>query len=214
MKTSLLLLLVAVVMIASRGVASAAPVPPAIAPPSAAPPPSAEPPSGPRLLGPPSEALPPAPPEQDRPRAEKSPLIALALSIGVPTLGLAVGIPMVDREPGLGGGGAALVAASAIVGPSLGWFYAGRPGLGLATIGARVAGGALLFGAVAVSWESHASGPAEAAGLSGVGLIIGATLIDVLGPPAVIASDSSRARMAVVPMPHPRGGGLALAGSF
>jgi hypothetical protein len=213
-KTSLRLLIlvvsVAVVVVtsASGGAASAAPVPPAPAPP-----PPAEAPS----MGPPSEALPPMPPAAvapDSPRGGKSPLIALALAVGVPALGLAIGVPIADGEADLGGG-TTLAALSAIVGPSVGWFYAGRPWYGLATTGGRLAGGVLLLWAVADSFEARATSSDEARALAGVGLIIGSTLVDLIGPPAVIGRDNDRAgAVVVVPTAHPGGGGLAVAGSF
>ena len=68
-----------------------------LAPPSLAPPPPS--------LGPPSEAPPIARPEAvvpDAPRDRKSPMIGFGLTVGVPVLGLLIGVPLADRESSLG----------------------------------------------------------------------------------------------------------------
>jgi hypothetical protein len=152
-------------------------------------------------------------PAAEPPRREKSPLLALSLTIGVPLLGLAIGVPIADREPDIGGG-SMLVAASLIVGPSTGWFYAGRPWHGLATTAGRLTGGVLILRGVLGSWEATPTRSEEGMVLGGVALVLGATLVDLIGAPSVIAGDNTRVRTALVSTAHRGGGGLALAGSF
>lgn len=206
--TPLLLTLAAATIILAavagpRG-ASAAP----LAPPSLAP--------APPSLGPPSEALPVAPPEAvvpDAPRARKSPLVGLGLTVGVPALGLLVGIPLADRGSAVGLG-PLLVAASVIVGPSVGWFYAGHTGYGLATTGGRLTGGLILAWVALESWGRPLNSSGTALAWTGMAVIGASTLVDLAGVPAVIGRDNERIRATFVPTAHRGGGGLALAGSF
>src|SRR5262249_17845581 len=134
------------------------------------------------------------------------------LTVGAPLLGLAVGLP--NLYDGDSAGGVTLVVLSTIVGPSLGWFYAGRPGMALETMGVRAIGGVLLLYGLNPSLEGQPTDGNKAMAWSGAALMIGATLVDLIGPASVISRDNERARMAVVPTMHRGGGGLALAGSF
>lgn len=207
--TPLLLILTAAAIILAavagpRG-ASAAPLgPPSLAP---QPPPS---------FGPPSEALPVAPSEAgvpDAPRARKSPLVGLGLTVGVPALGLLVGIPLAERGSAVGLG-PVLVAASVIVGPSVGWFYAGHTGYGLATTGGRLTGGLILAWVALESWGRPLNSSGTTLAWTGIAVVGASTLVDLAGVPAVIGRDNERIRTTFVPTVHRGGGGLALAGSF
>jgi hypothetical protein len=181
-----------------------------LAPPSLAPPPP------PPSLGPPSEALPVALPEAvvpDAPRARKSPLVGLGLSVGVPTLGLLVGIQLAERGSAMGLG-SALIVTSVIVGPSVGWFYAGHPGYGLATTGGRLTGGLILAWVALESWGRPLNSSGTTLAWTGMAVVGVSTLVDLAGVPAVIGHDNERIRTTLVPTVHRGGGGLALAGSF
>jgi hypothetical protein len=185
---------------------------------SAAPlaPPSLAQPLPPSSLGPPSEALPVAAPEavvQDAPRARKSPVAGLALTVGVPTLGLLVGVSLAGSESSVGLG-SALIATSVIVGPSVGWFYAGHGGYGIATTGGRLGGGLLLAWVALNNWGRTPNSTSIALAWTGVAVVGASTLVDLVGVPAVIGRDNERIRTTLVPTAHRGGGGLALAGSF
>jgi hypothetical protein len=211
--TLLLTLAAAAIILAAvagpRGASAAPLASPSLAPPSFAPPPTPS-------LGPPSEALPVASPEAvvpDEPRARKSPLVGLGLTVGVPAVGLLVGIPLAERGSAVGLG-PLLVAASVIVGPSVGWFYAGHSGYGLATTGGRLTGGLILAWVALESWGRPLNSSGSALVWTGMAVIGASTLVDLVGVPAVIGRDNERIRATFVPTVHRGGGGLALAGSF
>lgn len=185
----------------------AAPPFPVAAPPPTAPSPAADAPPEAPSFGPPSEAAPPAAPVAAPPRRERSPMLAFGLSFIVPIAAVLAGAYVVDPDEDPA---AAVIVGSVVVGPSLGWFYAGRPGYGLATAAARLAGFAL---AIQVLDDRPGSND-EGAILAGAALIVTTTLIDWIGTPLVVASDNASARTAILPAVYDGGGGLSIAGAF
>jgi hypothetical protein len=145
--------------------------------------------------------------EPEVPRSgEKSTLIAFSLSFSMPVALVAGSIILLDPDEGAG---ATMLLLGGVVGPSMGWLYAGRPGLAALTAGMRLGGGLLVI-------QNLFEGDGEGAVLLGMAVFATATLIDWIGAPISVANCNERARSAVVvPAVTPGGGtGLSVVGTF
>jgi hypothetical protein len=217
-------LVLSLVVAASAGAASAAPTapPPVAAPTPAAPPvspplygpppgaesPPAAPPAAPAQswFGPPSEPRPALLAARAAPSEEKSAFIAFSLSFSLPIAAILTGVYVLPEEVG-----AVSILAGMVVGPSTGWFYAGRTGRGLLTTATRLAGGLLML---PVLDDSGSSSSDAGVVLLGATMFVAATLVDWIGPAVVVANDNARARATLVPAVQSGGFGLSLVGSF
>ncbi len=118
-------------------------------------------------------------------------LLGTALPVGV---GLAAATgnegPNASPAPGL------LVFSGAIFGPSLGHFYAGRPGRALGGIGLRVLGGAGMVAGFAMSWDraSDSAGGGDVLFGAGAALWIGSAVWDIASAPHSARVQNEKAR--------------------
>ena len=124
-------------------------------------------------------------PAQETQPAFKSPQTALWMSMLGTVVPLAMTIPTVFREssgPDDGQMEALLFLGGLVVGPSLGHFYAGRPGRAFSGMGLRIVGLGGLAGAFAMSWDSDSSG-AEPLALISLGLMATTLVWDIAAAP-------------------------------
>lgn len=114
------------------------------------------------------------------PMALKSEKTALQLSLWGTLIPVSVGtallVGMGNEESGPESGASAfppliLLTTGYLFGPSLGYFYGGRPGRAWTGVGIRVVGTGAIIAAIAASWDNPDAGGAEAAALFGLGLI-------------------------------------------
>ena len=190
-----------------------------LAPPSLQPPP-APPATQPRLVAPQTVASTSAMPE------DKNPTTALSLSV----LGTAAGLGIMVAGAETDSGGLALLGlATTLVGPSMGHFYAGEHGRGLAQTGVRAAGTGVTVGAA--FWLllecfpfpgtecEGGTGPAIAMA-SGLAVVAGSALYSIYDAPRAARRHNARARRLVLaPAPvvgpdHSSGFGLYLGGEL
>ncbi len=113
----------------------------------------------------------------------KSENTAWLLSLGGTLLPVGMGFASIDYSPdGPEDESIApslLILSGAVFGPSLGYFYGGRPGRALTGIGIRVAGTAAMVGAVAASWDNPDASGAGALALVGLGLFVASPIYDI-----------------------------------
>jgi hypothetical protein len=77
-----------------------------------------------------------------------------------------------------------MILAGTTIGPSLGYFYGGHPGHGLAGIGIRLAGEGIMAGAFAISWNGGNGADEGAVWVvamfcSGAGILAGDAIYDL-----------------------------------
>ncbi len=106
----------------------------------------------------------------------KSETTALSLSL------FGTGLPFAAAPLAGGGTGAGIVLGGAVFGPSLGHFYAGRPGRALLGIGIRSASVVALAVAIGNAWE-HESGGAAALGIGSVIVGTASMITDIAEAP-------------------------------
>ena len=124
----------------------------------------------------------------------KSPKTALLWSLLGTALPVAASAPFVWTPAAPDGAGILLVGAL-VIGPSLGHFYAGRPGRAFAGIGVRILGGAgLAVGSLASIAESGATNGSTA--IAAIGAIVGgaAILFDIIRAPHSAQVHNDRVR--------------------
>jgi hypothetical protein len=191
-------------------------------------------------LAPPSLQPPPAPPAtQLRPVApsqtvastsampeDRNPATALSLSV----LGTASGLGLMAAGASTDSGGVTLLGfATILVGPSMGHFYAGEHGRGLALTGIRAAGAGVVVGGafwllidcVAFLGTECKGGTGPAIMMAtGSAVVTGATLYSIYDAPRAARRQNARGRRLVLtPAPvvgpdHSSGFGLSLGGRF
>lgn len=116
--------------------------------------------------------------ETQRAKSERTAVLASALGTAVP---LAVGIGAVissDEESGGYEAGSLLILSGYLIGPSLGHFYAERPGAAFAGMGLRVIPFLGLGAAVAAAWDQP-SKAADALAVGSLALGAGITVWDI-----------------------------------
>ncbi len=114
-------------------------------------------------------------------RSKKTALLWSLLGTALPT---AASAPLVWKARGAPDGAAIILVGALIIGPSLGHFYAARPGPAFAGIGIRaLAGGAVAVGGLAAGSEQGATSGSNA--MAAIGAIVGgASLVwDILRAP-------------------------------
>jgi hypothetical protein len=191
-------------------------------------------------LAPPSMQPPPAPPPIQSPLVapsqtvastsampeDKNPATALSLSV----LGTAAGLGMMAVGAETDSGALGLLGiATTLVGPSLGHFYAGEPGRGVAQSGIRVGGAGLMLGGAiwlfaecfSLSGEPCEGGAGPAIVMAtGLAVTTGSALYSIYDAPRAARRQNARARRLVLtPAPvvgpdHSSGFGLHLGGQF
>jgi hypothetical protein len=115
---------------------------------------------------------------------ERSEATALLLSLCATAIPAVLAAPAAFGEGGEGQGQTAALVflGSLIVGPSVGHFYAGRPGRGLLGIGVRVVALFGIAGAVAMSWDEESSG-GNAMAFASLGAGAGFLIWDIASAP-------------------------------
>lgn len=124
-------------------------------------------------------------PAQATPPEIKSPQAALMMSLlgTVVPMALTAGTLFGESDgPNDGQTEALIFLGAVVVGPSLGHFYAGRPGRAFSGMGWRVVGIGGLAGAFAMSWDSGSSG-AEPLALISLGLMVTTLVWDIAAAP-------------------------------
>jgi len=177
-------------------------------------------------LTPPLAPAPLPPPSDD---SGRDPMVATALAVAPVLIGGGLAFAAGDAD---GGDDAAILAwlsyGTLTLGPSLGHYYAGATGRGLATSGVRLGATALGVAGVVVALESgciYSEGcerdeAGEAAGyammLGGAALYVGATVYDILdaAPAARRHNRGLTVLPTALPTAHGPAAGLALGGTF
>jgi hypothetical protein len=151
---------------------------------------------------------------QNKMKSEKK---AMTLSLVGTLASLAIFLPKGFSE-GHGdvsaGQALALVGFFAIpVGPSLGYFYAGATGRGLAGAGIRLLGLAALAGGVSVNWNDGSETLAYGLAIGGVAVTIGSTILDLSRLKKVVQRRNARAggkSLVIAPIVSPKSKTLGL----
>jgi hypothetical protein len=144
----------------------------------------------------------------------KSGSTALTLSLLASAVPGAVGLSAQSEGADNAGSGLLLLGAL-IVGPSVGHFYADRPGRAFAGIGIRAAAAAGLGAAVAMSWNKT-SEPAKLLAGASIAVGGGSILWDILSAPRSVRlhNEKSRPRLSVTPTGIGKAGGVQMTVRF
>ena len=139
-------------------------------------------------------------------------------------VGIGLAMSAGDEEDGATLASALLMSGGVLVGPSLGHFYAERPGRALVGIGIRVLGGAGMIGGFAIAWESDwwnesDSTAGEALFLAGAAVTAASAIVDIATAPQSARRHNEkigRARVSLAPaaVGHARAPGLRLDVTF